>query len=249
MSKQLLTCLMLVTVAIAGVASSVAAPDTRGVAVTTRTAERRVDISIDGQPFTSYLYPQSFEKPVLYPIRSAAGLVVTRGYPLDPAPASVRIIRISQSLVQLWRCQRLHTGTQRDTHEPEAQDQRHRAKATHRAAGGDKSGELSINADWVIADGSVSCTNRRDSSSQGPGSPGRSHLDLTAAASRSRSTTPRKELALRARSLDSVQRRLRSSVLTANVDPKPDDNVGVTGHSIGSDGKPATACGEPRVHG
>src|ERR1700750_493283 len=49
-------------------------------------ADRRVDISIDGQPFTSYIYPQSIEKPVLYPIRSAAGLIVTRGYPLDPRP-------------------------------------------------------------------------------------------------------------------------------------------------------------------
>src|SRR5512132_1004600 len=57
-----------------------------GVSVVSRPADRRVDISIDGQPFTSYLYPQSFEKPVLYPIRSAAGVVVTRGYPLEPRP-------------------------------------------------------------------------------------------------------------------------------------------------------------------
>ena len=44
-------------------------------AVMSRPADHRVDISIDGQPFTSYIYPQSLEKPVLYPIRSAAGLV------------------------------------------------------------------------------------------------------------------------------------------------------------------------------
>jgi methane monooxygenase PmoA-like len=57
-----------------------------GVSVSSRPSEQRVDISIDGQPFTSYIYPKSLEKPVLYPIRSAAGLVVTRGYPLEPRP-------------------------------------------------------------------------------------------------------------------------------------------------------------------
>ena len=80
MSKQLLACLTLVTVATSGLLSRAGAPDTRGVAITNRPAERRVDIAIDGQPFTSYIYPQGFEKPVLYPIRSAAGLLVTRGY-------------------------------------------------------------------------------------------------------------------------------------------------------------------------
>ena len=56
------------------------------VSVVSRPADHRVDIAIDGQPFTSYIYSQSLEKPVLYPIRSAAGLVVTRGYPLEPRP-------------------------------------------------------------------------------------------------------------------------------------------------------------------
>ena len=58
----------------------------RGVAIVPRPAERRVDVTVDGQPFTSYIYPEALEKPVLYPIRSAAGLIVTRGYPLEPRP-------------------------------------------------------------------------------------------------------------------------------------------------------------------
>src|SRR5580704_8895820 len=45
---------------------------------------RRVDIAIDGQPFTSYIWPATLAKPVLYPLRTAGGIVVTRGYPLDP---------------------------------------------------------------------------------------------------------------------------------------------------------------------
>jgi len=49
-------------------------------------AENKVDILIGGQPFTSFLYPDSLEKPVLYPIHTANGIVVTRGFPLDPRP-------------------------------------------------------------------------------------------------------------------------------------------------------------------
>ena len=47
-------------------------------------AAKRVDIVIDGKPFTSYIYPPSLKKPVLYPLRTAAGTLVTRGYPLEP---------------------------------------------------------------------------------------------------------------------------------------------------------------------
>lgn len=49
-------------------------------------AAGRVDISIDGKPFTSYIWPANLAKPVLYPLRTAEGTLVTRGYPLDPRP-------------------------------------------------------------------------------------------------------------------------------------------------------------------
>jgi hypothetical protein len=46
--------------------------------------QKRVDILIDGQPFTAYLWPEKLAKPVLYPLRTAKGTVVTRGFPLEP---------------------------------------------------------------------------------------------------------------------------------------------------------------------
>ncbi len=51
-------------------------------------AQKRVDVLIDGQPFTAYWYPGPavLKKPVLYPIRSAGGNFVTRGWPVDPRP-------------------------------------------------------------------------------------------------------------------------------------------------------------------
>lgn len=49
-------------------------------------AKKEVNILIDGKPFTAYLYPDSLEKPVLYPLRAASGKTVTRGFPLQPRP-------------------------------------------------------------------------------------------------------------------------------------------------------------------
>jgi hypothetical protein len=48
--------------------------------------EKKVDIFIGRKPFTSFLYPDSLEKPVLYPIHAANGTVVTRGFPLKNVP-------------------------------------------------------------------------------------------------------------------------------------------------------------------
>jgi len=56
------------------------------VEVVTRGSDRRVDVTVDGKPFTSYVWPTTLKKPTLYPIRAASGALVTRGWPLDPRP-------------------------------------------------------------------------------------------------------------------------------------------------------------------
>src|ERR1043166_7186191 len=56
------------------------------VEVVQRDADRRVDVTVDGKPFTSYIWPTTLRKPVLYPLRTAGGTVVTRGWPLEPRP-------------------------------------------------------------------------------------------------------------------------------------------------------------------
>ena len=65
---------------------AVAAQGDSRVTVTQVPGASRVDISIAGRSFTSLLYPDSLEKPVLYPVRTVRGTVVTRGFPLDPIP-------------------------------------------------------------------------------------------------------------------------------------------------------------------
>lgn len=54
------------------------------VKITEKPSEKSVEVSIDGQPFTSYIYPEAIKKPVLFPIRTPQGTIVTRGYPLLP---------------------------------------------------------------------------------------------------------------------------------------------------------------------
>src|SRR5882757_9717135 len=58
----------------------------KGVQVIADEAHQRVDITIDGKAFTSYIWPTSLKKPVLYPLITDEGITVTRGYPLEPRP-------------------------------------------------------------------------------------------------------------------------------------------------------------------
>jgi len=48
--------------------------------------ENKINIYIGGKLFTSFLYPDTLEKPVLYPVYTADEIMVTRGFPIDPLP-------------------------------------------------------------------------------------------------------------------------------------------------------------------
>jgi hypothetical protein len=57
---------------------------TKGVIVVDNKIDQKVDVFIDGNLFTSYLYRQDLEKPILFPVTTASGTVITRGFPLQP---------------------------------------------------------------------------------------------------------------------------------------------------------------------
>ncbi len=46
----------------------------------------KVNVYIGERAFTSFLYSDSLEKPVLFPVHAADGAIVTRGFPLDTQP-------------------------------------------------------------------------------------------------------------------------------------------------------------------
>ena len=58
----------------------------KGIILLSDEAGRKVDVLFDGKLFTSYIYPTDLDKPVLYPIYTAKGTVITRGFPRDPRP-------------------------------------------------------------------------------------------------------------------------------------------------------------------
>ncbi|WP_316821858.1 PmoA family protein [Pedobacter gandavensis] len=44
---------------------------------------KQININVDGKFFSSFIYPDSLEKPILYPLQTASGLTLTRGFPLQ----------------------------------------------------------------------------------------------------------------------------------------------------------------------
>jgi hypothetical protein len=141
-----------------GLATSGSAADAPRVELQTRVAERRVDVLVDGQAFTSYAWPERVSKPILYPIRTARGTIVTRGFPLDPRPGE-RVDHTHQ--VGYWFTYGDVDGVD-FWGNSEAIPPAERAKMgviRHRevvaARGGAGHGELDVRADWVMPGGAV----------------------------------------------------------------------------------------------
>jgi Family of unknown function (DUF6807) len=47
---------------------------------------QRVLVNIGGNRFTEFIYPDSIEKPILFPIYAPDGAAITRGFPISPLP-------------------------------------------------------------------------------------------------------------------------------------------------------------------
>jgi hypothetical protein len=115
-------------------------------------AERRVDVVIDGQPFTAYIWPEKLAKPVLYPLSTARGTVVTRGFPLEPRPgervdhqhhAGLWFNYGNVNGFDFWN----NSGAIKPEQAPKMGNIRHRAVTL--AKSGNDQAELEIEADWI----------------------------------------------------------------------------------------------------
>jgi hypothetical protein len=58
----------------------------RGIEVVPNESARRVDIFIDGRSYASYTWIEQLKTPVLNPLRTINGTIVTRGFPLAARP-------------------------------------------------------------------------------------------------------------------------------------------------------------------
>lgn len=52
--------------------------------------EGRIEVFLGGRPLTTFQYDAKWDKPFLYPLRTSSGLLISRGYPLDPRPGEER---------------------------------------------------------------------------------------------------------------------------------------------------------------
>ena len=125
------------------------------VSVTVNEQQRRVDISIDGQPFTSYIWPERLAKPVLYPLRTAKGTIITRGYPLEPRPgervdhphhAGLWLNYESVNGIDFWN----NSEAIKPQDAPKMGTIRHGSILS--AKSGPEQGELEVEADWLAYD-------------------------------------------------------------------------------------------------
>jgi hypothetical protein len=153
---------------------SVAAPS--GVKVIRNDAQRRVDVVVDGEPFTSYIYPESLKKPVLFPLRTAEGKPVTRGFPLNARPGE----RVDHPHhVGLWFNYGDVNGVDFWNNSDAAPETAKMGTIRHReivrAESGKDGGELAVVMDWLLPDGTAVL--REDTTFRFRGGPNRRVVD------------------------------------------------------------------------
>jgi hypothetical protein len=125
--------------------------------------QRRVEVSVDGAPFTVYIWPERLAKPVLFPIRTAGGALVTRGFPLEPQPGE-RVDHPHQ--VGLWFDHGDVNGVD-FWNNSEALAPAVRARmgtirqlAIDEARGGSGEGRLAVRLEWLLPGGGVALRER-----------------------------------------------------------------------------------------
>jgi hypothetical protein len=156
----------LLTLAAAGPAPAAPTSQAKPAAVTLvrNEAQQRVEVLVDGQPFTTYRWTADVKKPVLFPIHAEGGGLVTRGWPLEPRPDEATDHRHHVGYwfnygdvngVDFWG----HSQSAKPDPTPETAKKSNKGTVVHKAIRFARTsgarGELGVSADWVAPDGSV----------------------------------------------------------------------------------------------
>jgi hypothetical protein len=130
---------------------------TKRFTISENKAEKRLDVQVDGKPFTSYIYPESLMKPVLYPLRTVKGTLITRGWPMDPR-AGERIDHPHH--VGMWLNYGDVNGLDFWNNSTDIPSEKKNSYGTikhskvNKMTSGDKQAELEVTMDWQKPDGS-----------------------------------------------------------------------------------------------
>lgn len=138
----------------------------KGVVLTPNEKAKKIDVTIDGKPFTTFFYPSEdvLKKAVLYPIITAKGTNIVRGWPFDPR-AGERIDHPHH--VGLWQNYESVNGFDYWNNSTAIKpEDRIKKYGTIRHTGitsiksSKKKGELTATADWISKDGTGELTAR-----------------------------------------------------------------------------------------
>lgn len=128
------------------------------IEVIRRENNTRVDVNIDGKLFTSYRWDEKIRRPVLFPIMSAGGNFVTRGFPVDtrdgetinhPHQVGSSLVYGDVNGIDFW-----NNSTYRTPEELKRMG-RIVLKEIVKAKGGTGRGEIVSRSEWIGPDGKV----------------------------------------------------------------------------------------------
>ncbi|MCM3870122.1 MAG: PmoA family protein [Pyrinomonadaceae bacterium] len=139
-----------------GFTTATALAQTRGVQIVKNESEQRVDVLVDGKPFTSYIWLKSLKTPTLYPLRTVHGTAVTRGFPLEARPGE----RVDHPHhVGYWLNYGNVNGVDfwNSSSALPPEQQARMGSIAHRriirATNGKERGELEVEMEWIMPDG------------------------------------------------------------------------------------------------
>src|SRR5882724_8945346 len=150
--QRVLVGLFFVTVFTLEVVSLQAQQQQHGIRIVKNEASRRVDVFVDEQLFTSYVWPEMLKTPVLFPLRTAKGTVVTRGFPLEPRPgervdhphhAGFWLNYGNVNGVDFWNNSTVVSATRQATMGTVLH------RRINKATSGADKGELEVETDWI----------------------------------------------------------------------------------------------------
>lgn len=150
---------LLFTLALSLILAPMTFANGKGIKIVENKEKKQLDIMIDGELFTSYCWWDGQKKPILYPLKTAKGTVVTRSYPIakvagertdHPHHISSWFTYGNVNGVDFWNTP---SDDVKSTY-----DASKMGKIVHRSysniKNGDKAASVKLQADWIMPDGS-----------------------------------------------------------------------------------------------
>ena len=249
--KLILPTILLLAIVVIGctnAGSSPASNKNNGVTVVHREDKKKVDVFIDDVLFTSYLFSEqgsSLKKPVLYPLRTANGNDITRGYPYEkrsgervdhPHHVGHWLNYGDVNGLDFWN----HSDSSPESKKPRLGTIVHRNVLN--AASGKSKGVLEVETEWLKPDGSVILTERTlFTFKKGQDKRMIDRKTTLTAPTEPVSFTDNKEGMVAIRVTRALEHPAKDSVLLTNDEglPRPAkemDNTGVSGQYLSSEG-------------